>query len=71
MLGLAREMRLLCVTETQSDLGRDRHIEAVLRRMACGEPGAVLLDGHFVLTEDAHEEELAIARRGPRPEVPQ
>ncbi|HEY6056200.1 MAG TPA: hypothetical protein VIU86_19880 [Gaiellaceae bacterium] len=52
-----------CVTEEGSSLGRIEHIEAVLRRIKCGEPGAVLLDGHFVLTEAAHAEELAMARQ--------
>ncbi len=60
---MARAVRLLCVTEDQSHLGRSEHIEAVRRRLRCGEPGAALLDGHYVLTEDAHTEELALERR--------
>jgi hypothetical protein len=52
-----------CITEEGTSLGRLPHIEAVLRRIKCGEPGAVLLDGHFVLTEAAHAEELAMSRQ--------
>lgn len=63
MLAIARVRRLLCVTEEQSDLGREAHIDAVLRRIRCREPGAFLLDEHHVLTEAAHEEELAMAKR--------
>jgi len=56
-----RRGRFVCVTESGSELGRDAHIQAVLRRIACGEPGAVLLDAHYVLTETALAEELAMA----------
>lgn len=63
MLGIARMRRLLCVTEEQSDLGCAAHIDAVLRRIRCNEPGAAVLDGHYILTEDAHTEELAMVER--------
>jgi len=61
-----RRGRFVCVTESGSELGRDAHIQAVLRRIACGEPGAVLLDAHFVLTETALAEELAMVAQARR-----
>lgn len=63
MLGIARLRRMLVVTEEQSDLGCAAHIDAVTRRIQCNEPGAAVLDGHYVLTEEAHTEELAMAKR--------
>lgn len=62
MLDLVRQSRTLFLDEHQSDLGITEHRLAVLRRIQCGEPGAVLLDGKsFLLTEAAHAEELAMA----------
>lgn len=59
-----RRVRTLFFDERQSHLGRLEHIRAVLRRIQCGEPGAVLLDGKsYLLTEAAHSEELAMARQ--------
>lgn len=55
--------RVVCITEEGSALGPLEHMRVVLRRIRCGEPGAVQLDGHFVLTEAALQEELAMARQ--------
>lgn len=61
-LDVARQSYTLFLDEHQSDLGITEHRLAVLRRIQCGEPGAVLLDGKsFLLTEAAHAEELAMA----------
>lgn len=63
-LNRVRRVRTLFLDEHQSQLGRLPHIEAVLRRIQCGEPGAVLLDGKsYLLSEAAHGEELAMARQ--------
>jgi len=61
-----RHRFVLLVNQKQSGLGVACHVDAVLRRIACGEPGAVLLDGQYLLTLDAAREELAMqsARQG-------
>jgi hypothetical protein len=61
--GVVREHFTLFVSEKQSYLGADGHIRAVLRRIACGEPGAVMLDGKYLLSFEAHEEETELLRR--------
>jgi hypothetical protein len=59
-----RRIRTLFLDEHQSALGVTEHRLAVLRRLRCGEPGAVLLDGKsYLLTEAAHGEELAMVRQ--------
>jgi hypothetical protein len=45
------------VDQAGSSLGRRRHIEAVRRRVAAGEPGAVQLGRRYLLTQAALEEE--------------
>lgn len=62
-LELARLTRTLLVNEQQSALGPRQHLLAVMRRIRQGDPGAVQLDGHFLLSELAYEEELAMAAR--------
>lgn len=58
-----RERFTLFVSQSQSELGVEPHIAAVIRRCACGEPGAVLMDGKYLLTIEAHVEEIEIAKR--------
>ena len=58
----------ILLDERQGQLGRDDHIRSVLRRIACGEPGAVMMDGRYLLTLEAHHEEYALkARRSKAP----
>lgn len=68
MGAVVRSHFTLLLSERQSHLGSEDHIRAVLRRVACGEPGAVMLDGHYLLTIEAHQEECALkARRSKTP----
>lgn len=46
------------VDQSGSSLGRRRHIEAVRRRVAAAEPGAVQLGRRYLLSSEAHEDEL-------------
>lgn len=67
LLELARDMgRVILVSEERSELGRFEHCATVQRRIRDHEPGATELDGHFLLTEEAYEEELAMAARARR-----
>lgn len=70
LASVLREHFTLCLDEDQSHLGRDAHIDAVCRRIACGEPGATILDGRHLLTADAHREEQAIQLRFRRRRAP-
>jgi hypothetical protein len=63
LASVLREHFSLFLSERQSHLGREAHIQAVLRRIACGEPGATMVDGHYLLSADAHREELAMMLR--------
>jgi hypothetical protein len=66
-----RDHFTLLLNERQSHLGVTAHREAVIRRIAAGEPGAVLLDGKYFLTLEAHDEEYALAMRlRPRLKMP-
>lgn len=65
--GVLRNQFTLMLSERQSHLGQDIHIRAVLRRIACGEPGAVILDAHYLLTLEAHNEEQALLLRAKKP----
>lgn len=66
-----REHFTVLVSERQSHLGVTAHREAVIRRVAAGEPGAVMFDGRYFLTIEAHDEEYAMAlRQRPRPKMP-
>lgn len=66
-----RDHFTLLVSERQSHLGVTPHREAVLRRIAQGEPGAVVFDAKYFLTIEAHDEEYALAvRQRPRPKFP-
>lgn len=66
-----RENFTLLLSERQSHLGVTPHREAVIRRIASGEPGAMLFDGKYFLTLEAHDEEYALAvRMRPRPKMP-
>ena len=67
MSAVVRGHFTVMLSEGQSHLGRDEHIRAVLRRMACGEPGAVMLDGHYLLSLEAHLEECALRQRAKTP----
>jgi hypothetical protein len=58
-----RQRFTLLLDQRQSELGADAHISAVVRRMRCNEGGAVLLDGKYLLTLEAHTEEMALADR--------
>jgi hypothetical protein len=60
---VVRERFTLLLNQRQSELGAEAHISAVARRISCGEPGAVVLDGKYLLTVEAHAEELEIQRR--------
>lgn len=55
-----REHFTLLIDERQTRLGRAFHVETVIRRMRRNEPGAIMLDGHYLLTPEAHAEELAL-----------
>lgn len=71
LAAIVRENFTLLLSERQSHLGVTPHREAVLRRISCGEPGALLLDGKYLLTIEAHDEEFALAQRlRPRLKVP-
>lgn len=63
LASVVREHFTLFLSERQSHLGTAAHIRAVLRRVACGEPGAVMLDGKYLLSLEAHEEEVEMLRR--------
>jgi hypothetical protein len=66
-----RDHFTLFLSEAQSHLGVDGHRSAVLRRIACGESGAVLADGKYLLSLEAHDEEFAMAlQTRPRPKMP-
>lgn len=66
-----REHFTMLLSERQSHLGVTAHREAVIRRVAQGEPGAVVFDGRYFLTVEAHDEEYALALRArPRPKMP-
>jgi hypothetical protein len=66
-----RDHFTVLLSERQSHLGVTPHREAVIRRIASGEPGAILFDGKYFLTLEAHDEEYAIAMRlRPRPKMP-
>lgn len=68
MSSVVRSHFTVLLDERQGHLGKDDHIRAVLRRVACGEPGAVMMDGHYLLTLEAHHEECALkARRSKAP----
>lgn len=68
MASVVRGHFTILIDERQGHLGADDHIRAVLRRIACGEPGAVMFDGHYLLTLEAHHEECALkARRSQKP----
>lgn len=66
LASVLREHFTLLLDERQSHLGSEDHVRAVRRRMAAGEPGAIFLDGHYLLTADAHREELAMVLRARR-----
>lgn len=63
MASVIRHHFTVLLDERQGHLGKDDHIRAVLRRLACGEPGAVMMDGHYLLTLEAHHEECALKQR--------
>lgn len=63
LASVVREHFTLFLSEKQSHLGSDGHIRAVLRRIACGEPGAAMLDGKYLLSLEAHQEEEELLRR--------
>lgn len=67
MSGIVRTHFTILINESQSHLGVDGHKQSVVRRIACGEPGAVLLDGHYLLTLEAHQEECALLLRAKKP----
>lgn len=63
MSAVLRERFTLMISQRQSELGADAHIAAVARRINCKETGATVLDGKYLLTVEAHAEELELARR--------
>jgi len=63
MSAVMRERFSLFVNQRQSELGADAHIAAVARRIRCGEPGAAIVDGKYLLSVEAHIEEFEIASR--------
>lgn len=63
MASVVRGHFTIMLDERQGHLGSDDHIRAVLRRVACGEPGAVMMDGRYLLTLEAHHEECALKER--------
>lgn len=66
-----RDHFTVLLSERQSHLGVTAHREAVIRRIAQGDPGAVVFDGKYLLTLEAHDEEYALALRArPRPKMP-
>ncbi len=67
MAAVVREHFTIMLAEDQGHLGIEEHTRAVLRRIACGEPGAVVLDGHYLLTLEAHHEECALRLRTKTP----
>jgi hypothetical protein len=46
------------VDQAGSALGRRRHIAAVRRRVAAGDAGAVVLGRNYLLSQEAHAEEI-------------
>jgi len=58
-----RERFTLMLDQRQTELGATEHIAAVARRIREKEPGAVILDGKYLLTLEAHTEEMALAAR--------
>lgn len=63
MASVVRSHFTVMLSESQGHLGSDDHIKAVLRRIALGEPGAVMMDGRYLLTLEAHHEECALKAR--------
>ena len=55
------------VAQAESPLGRRRHIAAVRRRVAAGQPGAAVVGRRHLLSTEALAEELS--RSGRRPEA--
>lgn len=55
------------IPQTRSPLGNRRHIAAVRRRLAAGEPGATQVGRKYLLTRDAMDQELGrvVASRRP------
>ena len=58
-----RERFTLMLDQRQSELGATEHIAAVARRQCRGQPGDIVLDGKYLLTLEAHAEEMALAAR--------
>lgn len=52
--------------QSASSLGRRRHIEAVRRRVAARDTGAVQLGRRYLLSQAAHDEEMARLAGRPR-----
>lgn len=64
MSAVLRERFTLMLDQRQSELGATEHIAAVARRIRCNEGGAFVLDGNrYLLTIEAHTEELALLER--------
>jgi hypothetical protein len=52
--------------QTNSPLGRRRHVKQVKARLAAGQPGAAHIGRRYVLSAQALDEELALLSQGPR-----
>ncbi len=68
-VAVAAELRAGDVKMTDqagSPLGRRRHIAAVRRRVATGEPGACIVARRYLLSPEALAEELAAQSKKPR-----
>lgn len=57
------------IPQTRSPLGNRRHIAAVRRRVAAGEPGATLVGRKYLLTREALDHELGRVVDSRRPTV--
>jgi hypothetical protein len=58
------------IDQSASPLGRRRHIQAVRRRVAAGEAGAVVVGRRHLLSREAVDAELAALAKRPRKAKP-
>jgi hypothetical protein len=71
---VARELRgedPRLIDQAFSQLGRRRHIAAVRRRLAEGKPGASVVGRRFLLSQEAHAEELGRLQPPPQTSAPE
>lgn len=54
------------VAQKGSPLGTGRHVQAVVRRLHRGQPGAYAAQGSYFLTPEALDEELAAPKPKPK-----